>query len=190
MLAGNFSAAAPAFKKALQIEPKKIAYSNLGLMYYYLGQLDESIATHQLAIELEPGDHLAWSNLGDALSIAGRSDEAREAFETARGHAQEALSVNPNDPFYSMDLAWIEAMLGNTVNARTLMNRALDLAPDDPYTHYYNALVFLRAGDQDAALSALQVSVDGGYARQLIAAEPLLAPLRSYEAFSEIIDAN
>lgn len=190
MLAGNFTAATQAFEEALQIEPKKITYSNLGLMYYYLGQLDRSIATHRLAIELEPGDHLAWSNLGDALSVAGRTDDAHDAFATARDRALEALNVNQNDPFYTMDLAWIEAMLGNAEEARELMSRVLDLIPDDPYTHYYDALVFLRAGESDAALGALQMASDKGYPRRLLEAEPLLEPLRTNPKFSEIVNAN
>ena len=42
-------------------------YSNLGLMQYFLGQWDASIDAHSRAVKLEPNDHLAWSNLGDAL---------------------------------------------------------------------------------------------------------------------------
>jgi Flp pilus assembly protein TadD len=188
MLAGSFSAALSAFQKALEIEPKKIAYSNLGLMHYYLGQLDESIANHQLAIELEPGDHLAWSNLGDALSIAGHTDEARVAFVTARSHALEALDVNPNDPFYAMDLAWIEAMLDDSAEARTLINRALALAPEDPYTHYYNALILLRDDEYSAAIAALDTAIELGYPRQLLAAEPHLDKLANDSRFLELLN--
>jgi len=183
MLAGNFIAAAPAFRRALEIEPKKMTHSNLGLMHYYLGQLDESIENHRKAIDLEPGDYLAWSNLGDALWVAGNKEEARAAFKTAGEYAMQALDVNPNDPFTSMDLAWIEAMLDNSAAARTLINRALELSPDNPYTHYYNALVLLRAAETDAALSALQKAVDLGYSRKMLLAEPHFNSVRTDPRF-------
>lgn len=190
MLAGNFSSATTAFEKSLQIEPKKTTYSNLGLLYYYQGELERSIATHRLAIELEPGDHLAWSNLGDALAIAGRADESRDAYGAARQRALRALAVNANDPFHAMDLAWIEAMLGDAVAARELMDRALGQLPDDPYTHYYNALVLLRAGEPDAAIGALRTAAGIGYPRRLLEAEPLLAPLRDHPDFVQVVNMN
>jgi tetratricopeptide (TPR) repeat protein len=186
MLAGDFAAAAPAFQRALEIEPKKATYGNLGLMYYYLGNLDDAIENHQNAVELEPNDYLARSNLGDALWIAGRKVDARAAFERADELATVSLQVNPNDPYTAMDVAWINAMLGRTERAREFMNRSLRLAPEDPYTHYYNALVLLRGGDSDAALNALELAVNQGYPRRMMAAEPHLKGLRHDPRFLNI----
>jgi len=112
MLIGNFAAAAPEFQKAIEITPKQVSYSNLGLMYYYLGDLDGAITAQQESVELGPNDHVARSNLGDALWIAGRTDEAVKTFELASTLAESALKVNPNDPYTMMDIAWIDAMLG------------------------------------------------------------------------------
>jgi hypothetical protein len=89
-----------------------------------------------------------------------------------------------------MDLAWLHAMLGDTGEALELMERASALAPDDPYTHYYDGLVRFRDGDTDGAISALKIAVDSGYPIALLAAEPHLQPLATHEQFREIIDAN
>ena len=190
MLTGNFAAALPAYQKAIEIEPTKTAYSNLGLMHYYLGDLDAAIDSHTNAVELKPNDYLARSNLGDALWVAGRKADATREFEKAEKMVGDALSVNPKDPFSMMDLSWINAMLNKHDEARTLMKKALALAPDDPYTHYYDALVYLRADDPNAALAALDIAADKGYPRRLLAAEPLLAPLRDDPRFSRIIKVN
>jgi tetratricopeptide (TPR) repeat protein/TolB-like protein/DNA-binding winged helix-turn-helix (wHTH) protein len=190
MLQGDFARAAPAFQRAIDIEPTKTAYSNLGLMYYYLGDLDAAIESHRHAVELAPNDYLARSNLGDALWVAGRQDEARKEFEKAEKMARDASDVNPNDPFTMMDLAWINAMLDNKQEARTLIDRARELAPDDPYTHYYNGMVYLRAGKRDAALAALDKAVELGYPRSVLAAEPHLAALRNSPRFSALVDAS
>ena len=190
MLMGNFEMAASAYEKAIKIEPTKTAYSNLGLMHYYLGNLQAAIASHSNALSLQPNDHLARSNLGDALWIAGRKTEARLEFETAKSLAESALSVNPNDPFYMMDLAWIYAMLDENDDARALIERTKTLAPDDPYTHYYDALVYLRAGESKAALSSLETAAEKGYSVKMLVADPHLESIRTDDRFISLVEAT
>ena len=187
MLMGDFAAAAPEFQKAIDIRPTKTAYSNLGLMQYYLGHLDTAIESHSNAVTLQPGDHLARSNLGDALWLAGRQEEARLEFEKAEQLAESAMSVNPNDPYTMMDLAWISAMLDKDDVARALIDKALRLAPDDPYTHYYSALILVRAGDQDAALDAVAIAAERGYSQKMLAADPQLQVLWDEPRFRSAI---
>lgn len=187
MLMGDFAAATPAFEKAIEIEPTTTAYSNLGLMRYYLGDFNAAIDSHAKAVELQPNDYLARSNLGDALWVAGREADALQEFARAEALALGAFEVNPNNPFTMMDLAWIQAMLGKPEEARKLMDKALTLAPDDPYTHYYDALVYLKAGDKNAALTALEIAVGKGYSALMLAAEPHLKPLRDDPRFSILI---
>ncbi|MGB5580612.1 MAG: tetratricopeptide repeat protein, partial [Woeseia sp.] len=162
-------------------------YSNLALMHYYLGEFDAAIDNLAHAIRLQPNDYLAHSTMGDALWVAGRQSEARKEFLIAESLAMEALDVNPNDPLSMMDLAWIRAMLGKQNEARRLINKARDRAPDDPYTHFYDALIHLKAGDRGDALDALQNAVNKGYARKMMAAEPNLRTLRGDPVFETII---
>ncbi len=187
MLAGNFASAAIAYQKALDIEPTKNAYSNVGLMYYYTGDFDAAIASHSKAVELQPNDYLARSNLGDALWNAGRHEAARREFSKAETMAEAALAVNPNDPLAMMDLAWIQAMLDKHEEARALMDKARSKAPDDPYTYYYDGMVFLRAGNVEAALDALETAAEKGYSRRMMGAEPHLKELRNDARFSGIV---
>jgi len=189
-LAGNFAAAAPTYQRAIDIEPTKDAHSNLGLMHYYLGNLDEAIENHTNAVELQPNDYLARSNLGDALWVSGREHDALLEFRKAKTMAEGALQVNPNDPLTMMDLAWIHAMLNEHDEARTLIDRARNLAPDDPYAYYYDAMVYLRAGDKDAALAALEMAAQKGYSRQMLAAEPHLEDLRKDARFKTIVNTG
>jgi tetratricopeptide (TPR) repeat protein/TolB-like protein len=186
MLAGDFSAAAPAYEKAISIEPHKSTYTNLGLMYYYLGKFEQSINAHSQAIKLSPNDHLAWSNLGDALWISGKKEQARDAFQTAEELARSALQVNPNDPGYLMDLAWITTMLDQSEEAGKLIGRARTLSPDDPYVHYYDGLIHLHNGDTDAALSSFELSVEKGYSLEMLAADPQLAPLQGDQRLEKL----
>jgi tetratricopeptide (TPR) repeat protein/DNA-binding winged helix-turn-helix (wHTH) protein len=189
MMAADFASAAPAFQKANEIEPNALAYSNQGLMYYYLGRLEEAIAAHRRAVALAPKDHLAWSNLGDALWIDGRREEAQKTFQTARELAWGALQVNPNNPGYLMDLAWITAMLDQPAEARGLIDRARAQAPGDAYVHYYDGLIWLRAGDADAAIAAFGTAISAGYSVRMLSIDPQLTPLRDDPDFGRLLGA-
>ena len=188
MLAGDFLAAESAFLKANEIKPRQSSYSNLGLLYYYLGRFDESVDAQSQAIKLAPNDHLAWSNLGDALWIFGKHTLAKEAFLTAEQLATSALQVNPNDPGYLMDLAWISTMLDKTQEADKLIDRARTQSPDDPYVHYIEGLMLLHNEKTDAALSSFETAAEKGYSVQMLAADPQLAALRGNAKFDDIID--
>jgi tetratricopeptide (TPR) repeat protein/TolB-like protein/DNA-binding winged helix-turn-helix (wHTH) protein len=188
LLMGDFSAAAPVYQKAISIEPTKDTYSNLALMHYYLGEFDAAIDNLAQAIRLQPNDYLAHSTMGDALYVAGRRADAEQEFRKAEALALAAREVNPNDPLTMMDLAWIQAMLDKQDDARRLIEKAVTMAPDDPYTHFYSALIHLRAGHRQEALQALRDAVDKGYSRKMMAVEPQLAALREDPDFAGIVE--
>jgi len=190
MLAGDFVAALPAFETSMEIDPKAVAYSNLGLMHYYLGQFEGSIANHRIATSLGPNDHLLWSNLGDALWVSGDTEGARQVFLTALSLAENAYQVNSNDPFVMMDIGWIHAMLDAPLDAASYISRARNLAPNDPYTHYYEGLVHFRSGDIDDAIDSFERAVEIGYPVTLLGAEPHLVDLRSDTRFLKLLSEN
>ena len=188
LLAGNFSAAIPYLQRAIEIEPRPTTYSNLGLSQYYLGELEAAIESHRQAVELAKNHHVMWMNLGDALWIAGRRDEARMVFETAEQLAQKALDVNPKDPNSQMDLAWISAMLDKPEHARSYIDLAISRATDDPYVHYIDALILLRVGETESAISALELAADKGHSVQMMAVEPHLASIRGNPRFRALLN--
>ncbi len=188
MLMGDFLAAAAAFERALEVAPTKTTYSNLGMLYYYLGDLDAAIETHRKAVSLQPNDYLAKSNLGDALWIAGAKDEARQEFQTARTLALGALDVNPNDPLTLMDLAWIQASLDEHDAADELIAKAIRLQPNDPYVYYIEGLMRNRQGKTPEALDAFEKAVEKGYSEIMLAGDPNLSNLRDSTSFKEIVN--
>ena len=84
----------------------------------------------------------------------------------------------------------VHLMLGNHDKARTSIDRARGMAPDDPYTYYYDGMVFLRAGDKDAAIAALEIAAEKGYSRELLGVEPHLEELRNDRRFAAVVDGG
>lgn len=185
MLGGDFEKAIVAFEHAIEIEPLATTYSNLGLLYYYTERLDEAIASHRKATQLAPNDNLSWSNLGDALWVAGQKDASREAYENARSLTARTLDVNPDNPQALMDMAWILTMLGETEAGRAAIQHAHELS-DDPYISYIDGLMRARNGDIDGAIEALTDAVENGQSTTMMAAEPHLAALRDNEDFRKL----
>jgi len=190
MLQGDFRSAATNFQKAIFIAPTKSTYSSLGLMYYYMDDFEAAIESHNSAVELQPNDYLARANLGDVLWAAGRTEEARRAFQDADRMAASALQVNPNDPLIIMDLAWIKTCLEDHDEARRLIDRALDLVPEDPYVHYINGLMLNRSGNTSQAFASFETAVDLGYSKVLLAGDPNITNLRGDSRFSDIANGT
>ncbi len=187
MLQGSFAESAKAFEASVALQPEAGALSNLGLLRYYLGEYEAAAAALRSAIDMQPRDHLYWSNLGDVLWNGGKEDEARDAFTQARKLADAALEVNSNDAAVVMDRAWVKAMLGDGGGAMLDIERSASMLPDDPYVDYIRALILHRMGDADGAVDSLEIAVEKGYPTTVLAAEPHLAPLRSDRRFIAII---
>jgi serine/threonine-protein kinase len=188
MLSGDFVNATASFERSLKIDTRARTYNNLGILHYYLGELDEAEAALEEAIRLAPDDHLAWSNLGDILSFAGKPELSREAFETAEKLGESRLQVNRKDALTTTDVAWIKAMLDDFGAAERLIAEARTIAPQEPYVHYIDALIQVRRGEPAAALDKLDEAVEMGYSAALLKAEPHLASLRNESRFKTLID--
>ena len=186
-MAGEFEMGRKVLEESLQIQPIQRTYSNLGVIYYYLGEYEKSVVTHQKAVELTPGQALMWLNLADSLYLAGHAGEATIAFQKARDISMNMLSINSSDSEATVTLAWCQHMLGESQQALLTVEKGLEIDPGDPYGYYYDALIRYQTGDEEAALQSLRAALDRGYPPGLLVAEPYLGDIRSDERFHAII---
>ena len=189
-MVGDFESGKQAYEKSLKIEESDAAHTNLGFIYYYLGEFEKSVAEHRKAVALNPDQADLWLNLADALYFAGEKAAAKSAFDNVSVIAWNRLSVDPDDFFTMFLLGWSQQMLGNMAVAREYINKGLDNAPNDPYGHYYAALIEVGDGNHEAALRALQGALDNGYPAKILAAEPHLEDLKQNRKFREMISAT
>jgi tetratricopeptide (TPR) repeat protein len=187
LMAGDFSAGLESLQTSLQIRKDANFLSNLGVVYYYLGEFDRSVEIHRQAVLENPDSNSVWLNLGDALRFSSQADEAANAYRKAMNLSAEALAVNPNSTEDLYIQSWATAATGNEDQARVLMDRALRIAPNDPYVRYYDGLLKHQRGNSTDALDALRQAVDMGYPPRMLAADPLLSGLSGDSRFEAIV---
>jgi tetratricopeptide (TPR) repeat protein/DNA-binding winged helix-turn-helix (wHTH) protein len=190
MMLGDFEGAATALQESLDLEPDLIFFSNLAIIYYYLGRYDESVAIHQRAIEESPDQNVVWLNYGDALFFSSEPEKAEAAFRRSAAIAENVLDVDPGRADVMYGLAWANAMLGDIDSARQLIDRSMSIDPGDPYVHYYDALVSVKEGQFEHAVAALRKAVAGGHPAIMLAKEPHLSALRDLPEFIQLVSPS
>jgi adenylate cyclase len=116
-----------------------------------LGQLDRAIA-------VAPDYDGAYATKTNYLAMSHRFDEAVRV-------ADAGVSVNPNNPWLYQSRALAEISLGRLDEARSDMQRAIRLSPDDPGRVDWDrqlANIEFAAGHLDAAIGAYHKVLDAG----------------------------
>jgi DNA-binding winged helix-turn-helix (wHTH) protein/tetratricopeptide (TPR) repeat protein/TolB-like protein len=189
-MAGDFAAGKLVYEESIDIRPSPTAYSNLGVIYYYLGEFENSIQTHRKAIEMSPKAAISWLNLADALYFAGEGAEAEKAFRRAAELAESRIAIDPTDIDNLFTLAWAQQMVGDGQKAQWTVLQGLKISPNDSYGLYYDALIKVQSGEHQLALISLDRALVNGYPANMLVAEPYLNDLHANTEFQEIISRN
>ncbi len=134
------------------------AHNNLGLAYYNLGRIDDSIAHYEISRRLDPSMANTHYNLGLALMKAGRASEAVEPFE-------EAVRILPYYFNAHLNLGIILMRLGREQEARAHFAEAsrYDSAPAEVHFLFGVSLAELGRWDEAIRNYARAVEIDPGY---------------------------
>lgn len=166
--AGRFDEAAAVLEQAAERYGPD-AVPNLLLAYAL-----NSAERHQSALEWadravgnEPENADAHWVRANALFDLGRRDEASESL-------WKAVDLSPDRGTYYMELAWHGYLHLGYAETKKLIDRALDLAPDDPWAHHTAARIFghhlrhkraqhhfERAGELDPSSAAARYELAG-----------------------------
>ncbi|MBN1422966.1 tetratricopeptide repeat protein [Candidatus Fermentibacteria bacterium] len=161
------------------------AHLNIGLCYLRMGQPDDAVPALQRAATLTEIDTTTWMTLAQALTLAGREDEALEAVRTALGQGlakpragdhmaawgREALHQRrigdavkllrvagvmlPEDATIANDLGVSLRSAGLLAAAESSFSKAVALAPDLALAWANLGEVYGLDGKEDAADSVL-----------------------------------
>jgi len=126
--------------------------SHLGTIAYQTGRGDLGRAQFERAIELEPGDPLAYQLLGELLFEKKDATRAREVLE--RGLAK--ASVAPPAPTHFVKLSEVWIALERPDEAQVVLLAGLERHPDAAELQLAWGNWLVGAGDNDAAIAAFR----------------------------------
>jgi tetratricopeptide (TPR) repeat protein len=128
-----------------------IALRTLGLIFNVLGRGADAIAQFTRAIEVDPGDHLAYYYRCSALTKEDPSDAIRDC--------EAAIGLSPK--FIPAHVGLANALLaaGKTEYALREINTSLALAPESSRAHALRAEVFKELGQYEDAAKDVKAAV-------------------------------
>ena len=111
-------------------------------------------AAQKTAAEKDPNQHLLWAKLGEAYDVAGRNEEAAQAY-------QQAVLAKPDDPGYYNNLGNVLARAGKIDEARAAYTKSAELDPTKAATAWRNFGISLYNANRGAdAIEPLQKSAE------------------------------
>jgi tetratricopeptide (TPR) repeat protein len=102
------------------------------------------------AAEKDPNQHLFWARMGEAYDLAGRNDEAINAY-------QQAVAAQPTNAGYYNNLGNVLARTGKIEDAKTAYTKSAELDPANAGLAWRNFGISLyQAGRMPEAVEPLQ----------------------------------
>lgn len=104
--------------------------------------------------EKDPNQALIWGNLGQAYDLAGRNDEAAQAYK-------QAIALKPDDPGYYNNLGNVLAKQDKLDDARAAYTKSAELDPTHAAMAWRNfGITLYNAGKGADAVEPLQKAAD------------------------------
>jgi TolB-like protein/DNA-binding SARP family transcriptional activator/cytochrome c-type biogenesis protein CcmH/NrfG len=182
---GEDSAAVAMFHRALALEPDRSrTLVALAETHWLNRRYQEARRTLDSAVALDPGNAGAYGDRSQLLLILSERESARRDAETA-------LLLNPRDVGTEAMLAQVEARTGDTLDARTRLDRLLRERPNPSVEDGQWMIVALDAlGQRDRALGVLERLRPRGVQLWSNLRYPEFDPLRSNPRFRRILDES
>jgi eukaryotic-like serine/threonine-protein kinase len=191
MYEGRNAEAIPLLQRSLEIRKTADATSNLGTAYFQLERYADAAAAYEQSTQLDPRNHLAWGNLGDAYFwSAGRRQDAAAAYHKAIELAGQALRVNPRDALVLSCVSLYHGMLGERSLALEYMKQAIQLEPKRPDLLLNAAIVYEQLGEHDQSLNTLEEAVRAGLDPAQLRQLPNFGSLRDLPRFQKLVSRH
>ncbi|HEY0975000.1 MAG TPA: tetratricopeptide repeat protein [Solimonas sp.] len=129
------------------------AYNTLGVIYRRQGALNEARRALAVALDQEPENQRALSNMVEVLAGLGRADDA-EAYR------QRLKAIEPYAPFYFLDQGLAALQRGELREATQLFRRELTRMPYNHELHFALAATEYRLGDIRSAKRHMTLAME------------------------------
>ena len=175
-------------ERSLEIEPSYAAYSNLATLYYFEERFADAARMYEKAIAYNDLDYRVWSNLAEAYYWApGERDRSFESNRKAAELAEGIKKVNQNDPSVLASLASIYATMGDSVQARSLLQQLTDAEPDQLQVIFTIGSTYEFLGERELALEWIGKALDRDFSLAQIDRNPRLKELREDPRYQQLV---
>ncbi len=169
--AGDMAGAAARFEQVRQMDPELLpVYSALARVYYDLNRYEDSVAMSNEYLTRDPSSGEVLGVLYLAQDRLGNEAEAQAAFERLKG----SDSTQVGKIMQEMAVAYFNN--GDLGQAQELLEKVLEIQPDNPKAHYHLGLCYVSLGDTAKAKDMLNRFVelapddpDAAVAKEMIA---------------------
>ena len=156
-MSGNYTDAAKAFSKAIELNPKLAdAYYNRGTAYSNIGNYQQAIKDYSKAIELNPQLAEAYNNRGTAYGKLGNQQQAINDYN-------KAIELNPQDADAYFNRGNAYGKLGNHQQAIKDYSKAIELNPQDADAYYNRGNAYAKLGNAQRAFENLKIAARLGH---------------------------
>jgi serine/threonine protein kinase/Flp pilus assembly protein TadD len=116
---GKLKEAEEAYKSAIEVQPHRTYFDELGSLYLRIGRTEEAIKAFRRSIEIAPDGFKGYRNLGVAYYALGNLAEASSQL-------QKALQIQPDASIYA-NLGTVQFAQGFYPRAAEAFERALEM---------------------------------------------------------------
>ena len=193
LYSGRYLEAVPLYHRALELAPDEIVATNLGTAYYYLDQMEESLAAYLKAEEIEPGYPTVQNNIGDVYAKLGDPDAARTWYLKAIESSDRHLAAGGDRVSLLGMRALFAAKAGRYEEAISGIEEVLSetaSAPDEPELLYSAAQIYALAGERESMLDYAERSMRAGYPREEFRRAPEFAEFQDDADFTRLLVAS
>jgi predicted TPR repeat methyltransferase len=138
----QLDAAETALQSILQRWPDQPdALHFLGVLRHTQGQVDDAVSLIQRALAAVPNNASAWNNLGNVLLLAGRGEEAADAYDHAVSHGEGSDAVRALN-----NLGVLHRKLGRLDRGELALRHAVECDPAFADAWYNLSTTLIKQG--------------------------------------------
>jgi tetratricopeptide (TPR) repeat protein len=142
-------------EKARSLNPRNIdVITQLALVYDGMKQFDESDSLYEMALRLDPGNHLALNNY--SYSLAERNLQLDRALAMSR----KAVDAQPDNASYLDTIGWIYFRFGKYDKALEYVNRAVAKGEASAVVIEHLGDIYFKLGDKPHAMEQWKKALD------------------------------
>jgi tetratricopeptide (TPR) repeat protein len=148
-----------AIKTAIEGNPSKPHYLiTQGRLYVNFNEPLEAITSFLKAAELEPNSPEPFYFLGTTFFLLAERYKSPDYFSRAERNLRAALEASQDYHRAEFMLGVIAAVLSRLDEARTHLQRAIQMDPSNPYYHLHYGILLKHEGDNRGALGEMKTA--------------------------------